>query len=152
MLIKSIVVTCVLIITVTFIARWAVGRYTPDAEGLYQGGDTLNACPESPNCISSTYTDDSHHAPTIEGDKQLFDTLKSIVTSTEGATVISNSEDYLHAEFRSKLLGYVDDLELLYRDGSNLIQVRSASRLGKSDFGVNNKRVQTLLKKLQNGT
>ena len=50
--------------------------------------------------------------------------------------------NYLYAEFRSKLLGYVDDVEF-FHDGA-VIQVRSASRLGRRDFGVNRKRVEDL--------
>lgn len=149
MIIKSIVITCLLIVAVTFIARWAVGKYTPEAELLYQGGDTLNTCPDSPNCVSTNYSDDSHHISAIEGDEQLFKAFKNIVVSEDTVSVISNTDNYLHAEFRSKLLSYVDDLELLYVSGSNQIQVRSASRLGKSDFGVNRKRIQALLNKLQ---
>jgi len=56
--------------------------------------------------------------------------------------VIAEKENYLYAEFRSKLLGYVDDVELFF-DG-NAIQVRSASRLGRRDFGVNRNRIERL--------
>jgi uncharacterized protein (DUF1499 family) len=51
---------------------------------------------------------------------------------------------YVYAEFRSKLLGFVDDLELLYDDKAGLFHVRSASRLGRRDFGVNRTRVEKL--------
>lgn len=149
MIIKSLVITCLLIVAATFIARWAVGKYTPEAESLYQGGDTLKTCPDSPNCMSTSYSDDSHHIPAITGDEQVFETLKNLVMTEDNTTVISNTDNYLHAEFRSKLLNYVDDLELLHISGSKQIQVRSASRLGKSDFGVNKNRIQALLHKLQ---
>ena len=56
---------------------------------------------------------------------------------------------YLYAEFRSKLLGFVDDLELLFDEKAGLFHVRSASRLGRRDFGVNRKRVELLRSKLQ---
>ena len=64
----------------------------------------------------------------------------------QGATVIEEKPDYLYAEFRSRLLGFVDDVELLRQGG--VLHVRSASRLGRRDFGVNRKRVEALRKLL----
>lgn len=58
------------------------------------------------------------------------------------STVVKQEANYLYAEFRSRLLGFVDDVEFLF-DGS-AIQVRSASRLGRRDFGVNRRRVEEL--------
>ena len=63
------------------------------------------------------------------------------------ARVISADSHYLYAEFRSALLGYVDDVEFHY-DGS-VIHVRSASRLGRRDFGVNRARVEELRKRIK---
>jgi uncharacterized protein (DUF1499 family) len=60
------------------------------------------------------------------------------------ATVISEEGDYLYAEYRSALMGYVDDVELLFDEKARLVHVRSASRLGRSDFGVNRKRIEEL--------
>jgi uncharacterized protein (DUF1499 family) len=56
---------------------------------------------------------------------------------------------YLYAEFRSRLLGFVDDVELLFDENAGVFHVRSASRLGRRDFGVNRKRVELLRSKLQ---
>lgn len=60
------------------------------------------------------------------------------------ARIVTQTDNYLHAECRSRVLGFVDDLELHYRPGQGMISVRSASRLGYSDFGVNRKRVEKL--------
>jgi len=68
--------------------------------------------------------------------------VRRAVAAMPRATVVSEKENYLYAEFRSKLLGYVDDVEFFY-DG-NAIQVRSASRLGRRDFNVNRNRVEQL--------
>lgn len=54
------------------------------------------------------------------------------------------TENYLHAECRSTLIGFVDDLELHLRPAARVIAVRSAARIGRSDFGVNRRRVETL--------
>ena len=68
--------------------------------------------------------------------------MRKAVESLPRTTVISAAPNYLYAEFRSKLLGYVDDVEFFY-DGS-AIQVRSASRLGRRDFNANRNRVEQL--------
>jgi uncharacterized protein (DUF1499 family) len=57
-------------------------------------------------------------------------------------TIVSETEKYLYAEFRTRLMRYVDDVEFFF-DGQ-VIQVRSCSRLGRRDFGVNRKRVDEL--------
>ncbi|MFP3434908.1 DUF1499 domain-containing protein, partial [Paraburkholderia sp. SIMBA_061] len=55
----------------------------------------------------------------------------------------------LYAEFKSKLMGFVDDVEFHKDDVNQVINVRSASRLGKSDLGVNRKRVEEIRQQLQ---
>lgn len=68
--------------------------------------------------------------------------LKAVVEGMPGAAVIESRPDYLYAEFSTPLMGFVDDVEF-YNDG-RAIQVRSASRLGYSDLGVNRKRVEAI--------
>ncbi|MBD0265996.1 MAG: DUF1499 domain-containing protein, partial [Tolypothrix sp. Co-bin9] len=58
------------------------------------------------------------------------------------------SNDYLYAEFKSALMGFVDDVEFYLDPKAKVIQVRSASRLGQSDLGVNRKRIETIRAKL----
>jgi len=58
--------------------------------------------------------------------------------------IVTETDDYIHAECSSAVFGFVDDLELHLRPSENLIAVRSASRLGHSDFGVNRRRVEKL--------
>jgi uncharacterized protein (DUF1499 family) len=61
-----------------------------------------------------------------------------------GARIISDEDGYLHAEFRSRVFRFVDDVELLMDEAGHKIDVRSASRLGYSDLGVNRRRVEQL--------
>ena len=56
-------------------------------------------------------------------------------------------ENFLHVEFRSAVFGFVDDVEFLFDDGNKVIHVRSASRVGYYDFGVNRRRVEELRKR-----
>lgn len=70
--------------------------------------------------------------------------LKSIVEGMDGAKLISNAPDYLYAQYTTPLMKYVDDVEFWFDPTANVIQVRSASRLGKSDLGLNRKRIEAV--------
>jgi uncharacterized protein (DUF1499 family) len=105
----------------------------------------LAPCPSSPNCVSSQASDDKHSiAPLgIVGDPSLaIQRLKKVVESMPRTQVVEAKPEYLRVEFASQLLGFVDDVEF-YCDGK-VIHVRSASRLGYSDLGVNRKRVEEI--------
>ena len=101
----------------------------------------LAPCRRTPNCVSSQADpgDSEHYIAPLKGN---LAALRKAVESLPGTTIVSSTSNYLYAEFRSKLLGFVDDVEFFY-DGS-AIQVRSASRLGRRDFHVNRKRVERL--------
>ena len=73
-----------------------------------------------------------------------FQQLAGLVQTQPRARVITQDGQYLHAEFSSPLMGFVDDVEFLLAPEQMVIDVRSAARLGSSDFGVNRKRVESL--------
>ena len=78
-----------------------------------------------------------------------FVKLKKVIASLDNMTLVTENDQYLHFECKSAIMGFVDDLEFYFSDetpGEKTIQVRSASRLGYSDFGVNRKRVEQLRK------
>ncbi|HEX6156146.1 MAG TPA: DUF1499 domain-containing protein [Burkholderiales bacterium] len=102
------------------------------------------ACRRTPNCVSSQAdpSDREHYIAPIAFRGDAIAAVRKAVDSLPRTRVISADSTYLYAEFRSKLLGYVDDVEFFYDGGA--IQVRSASRLGRRDFGVNRKRVERL--------
>ena len=99
------------------------------------------ACRRTPNCVSSQADpgDGEHYIAPLQG---TMEALRRAVAAMPRTAVITDKKNYLYVEFRSKLLGYVDDVEF-FHDGA-VIQVRSASRLGRRDFGVNRKRVEDL--------
>jgi uncharacterized protein (DUF1499 family) len=101
----------------------------------------LAPCRRTPNCVSSQADpgDREHYIAPLKGN---LAEVRKAVESLPGTTIISSTSNYLYAEFRSKLLGFVDDVEF-FHDGA-AIQVRSASRLGRRDFHVNRKRVERL--------
>lgn len=106
----------------------------------------LAACPGTPNCVNSQSDDAQSKIEPLPA-KSIAE-VKKVLEGMERTTIVEETDNYLYAEFKSKLMGYVDDVEF-YRDDANAIQVRSASRLGKSDLGVNRKRVEEIRSKLQ---
>lgn len=115
----------------------------PNNLGVQNG--RLQSCPNTPNCVSSEATDSEHQIADLKylGDDTIA-TIKAIVLAQPGAAVISETGDYLYAEFTSKLMGFVDDVEFYVDRNAQTVKVRSASRLGQSDLGVNRKRVETI--------
>lgn len=105
-------------------------------------------CPNTPNCVSSQAiaTDAEHKiAPIVykSAPGDVIAKLKSVIEGIERTKIVTESGDYLYAQFTTALMGFVDDVEF-YVDSSTpgQLQVRSASRLGQSDLGVNRKRIE----------
>ena len=70
--------------------------------------------------------------------------IKTIVEGMDGAKVTKSEPGYLYAQFTSKLMKYVDDVEFWFDPAASVIQVRSASRVGRGDMGVNRKRIDAV--------
>ncbi len=70
--------------------------------------------------------------------------LKGVIQSLPRTKIIAETDNYLYAEFTSAMMGFVDDVEFYVDEAAKVIHVRSASRLGQSDLGVNRKRVESL--------
>jgi len=109
----------------------------------------LAPCRRTPNCVSSQADpgDGEHYIAAIPFRGDAMSAVKRAVAAMPRATIVSETENYLYAEFRSKVLGFVDDVEFFF-DGS-AIQVRSAARLGRRDFGVNRARIEKLRRLLE---
>lgn len=118
--------------------------------GLRNG--RLRPCPESPNCVCSFDNDEEHAiAPLEAGDDPAatFDRLRTLLRSMSRVRIVTDKGSYLHAEFTTPLLRFVDDVEFLLDADAGVIHVRSASRVGHSDLGTNRQRVEQLRKQLQ---
>jgi uncharacterized protein (DUF1499 family) len=70
--------------------------------------------------------------------------IKAVVEGMDGAKVVKSEPDYLYAQFTTRLMKYVDDVEFWYDPSAKVIQVRSASRVGRGDMGVNRKRIEAV--------
>ena len=139
----------VLVIVGTIIAF--PGRITllagtpPTNLGVHSG--QLAPCPSTPNCVSSQSTDAEHSIEPFSyssASRKAFADLKTVIQSLNRTKVITETPNYLYTEFTSAIMGFVDDVEFYIDAGAKVIHVRSASRLGESDLGVNRQRIETI--------
>ncbi|MRR15961.1 MAG: DUF1499 domain-containing protein [Deltaproteobacteria bacterium] len=110
-------------------------------------GSGLKPCPKSPNCVSSEAGDPEHailplaYSGTREEARAR---LREVLAQMKRITIVADKGDYIHAEARSLIFRFVDDVEFYFPAGEKVIHVRSASRIGHSDLGVNRKRVEEI--------
>ena len=107
----------------------------------------LAPCPDSPNCVSSQSTDESHHVEPLRYDGSFHEAqerLLSLLRSMDRVKIVTVESDYIHAEFISAFLHFVDDVEFCFDHEKKTIHVRSASRVGYYDLGVNRRRVERI--------
>ncbi|WP_199292711.1 DUF1499 domain-containing protein [Microcoleus vaginatus] len=107
----------------------------------------LAACPSSPNCVSSFSQDAEHKIEPLgytSSQSEAMVKLQGAIESYGKTKIITATDNYLYAEFTSALMGFVDDVEFLVDDEAKVIHVRSASRLGESDMGVNRSRIEAI--------
>lgn len=116
-----------------------------DPPGLVEG--RLADCPSSPNCVSSEA--DTSTGQRVEPLPVSDWSRIPAVVADMGGTVTRQERDYVAAEFTSSLFGFTDDVE--FRRGPDAVHVRSASRVGHSDMGVNRERVENLRERLRSG-
>lgn len=112
----------------------------------------LAPCPSSPNCVVSQNGDAQHAIAPIpyQTDSETAKaTLLKVLTVVPRTEVIEQTDHYIRAESSSKIFGFVDDVEFYFPEDSQIIQVRSASRLGDSDLGVNRRRIEQIRLALQ---
>ncbi len=113
--------------------------------GLVDG--RLRSCPSSPNCVCSQDGDATHTIAALrfsDDPSTAWKRLEQVVRSLPRTRVVSADERYLHAEFSTAVLRFVDDVEFLLDASGGVIHVRSASRVGYSDLGANRKRIESI--------
>ncbi len=109
---------------------------------------SLSPCPSSPNCVSSLETEDEKHRVeplTWSGDlSHTKSRLRQAIVAAGNATFVRETDTYWKVEFRSRFFRFVDDVEFWFDRETNVVHIRSASRVGYSDFGVNRKRIEKI--------
>jgi len=112
----------------------------------------LARCKTSPNCVSSQtdrQQDPGHYIEPLQAGSdplRTWSALRRLLADMSRVNVVSDRVGYLYAEFSTPLMGFVDDVEFL--QAGEFIHVRSASRLGRSDFGVNRARIEAIRSQL----
>jgi len=107
-----------------------------------QESSMLPQCPDRPNCVSSLQQGTSHAVPPMA----LHGTTEAAMETAEqilrqmGAASVSKTENGIHAVFRSRIFGFKDDMHIVADSSQGLLHIRSASRTGYYDFGVNRRR------------
>lgn len=113
----------------------------------------LSPCPKSPNCVSSLSEDKSHFVEPLTYETALEEAREKlilIIHAMKRSAIVTAEIDYIHAIFKSAIFGFVDDVEFSFDDQKKVIDVRSASRTGYSDLGVNRKRLEAIRKRFMN--
>ena len=141
-----VILVCLLVAAIVLLFVLGVMSRSGKLPGMQDG--VLLPCPNTPNCVCSEYAYDTRHyieplaasGAAVSADLAI---LRELIIEM-GGTVQAEQADYLAATFSSALFGFVDDLEIRTDASAGLIHVRSASRVGHGDQGVNRKRVETL--------
>ena len=150
MALSNMLISTTLII-IAFAGGLALFSKAGDAPGL--NNDQLTDCPSKPNCVCSENDRSLEHyiapMPLLpEQQQQAMPAVKASIIAL-GGQIQEEKPHYLASTFSSKFLGFIDDLEIRIDTEQNQIHLRSSSRIGYSDFGVNRKRAASLKSTIQ---
>ena len=109
----------------------------------------IDPCPKTPNCVSSLSEPPTFYIEPLQYTLSWPDARLALLAVLEGfkrVALVESGQNYIHAEFKSFLFRFVDDVQFLVDETAKCIHVRSASRVGYWDFGVNRKRVEKIRK------
>ncbi len=133
----------------------------PGLQGVFTGtpptdlglqGNQLSGCPTSPNCVSTTATDEEHAIMPLEYTAEqgaVLAQLVAVLKNQPRTKIIEQTDNYILVEFTSRLMGFVDDAEFYFLPDGHTIAMRSAARMGESDLGVNRRRLEQFRLALQ---
>jgi len=148
----KVLIILVSIFVLTVVVRLSIGYFSADriATGLVKSegaNHTLSGCDNLNNCTASTASTGKNHIEPIayqQSNDKVIEQAAAAISAQKGAMIKTQDANYLHATYKTALLGYIDDLELLLDNSSGVLHIRSASRIGRSDFGANRKRIEAL--------
>jgi uncharacterized protein (DUF1499 family) len=136
----------IVMVSMAVVAGCTSGK--PRGLGMQDG--KLLPCPSTPNCVSSQSRNSTHFVSPLRFEGTAAEAKKgliSVVTSMKRTRMVSEKKNYLHMEYRSAFFRFVDDVEFLIDNKNKLIHIRSASRVGYSDLGVNRRRAEKIRKR-----
>ncbi len=139
---RSISIVCVIFLSLTSLIIFPEQTL---AVGITD--NHLTACPTSPNCVVSQNGDEKHAIDPIPyhvDRDQAKETLLKVLTVVPRTEVVEETDNYIHALSKSRIFKFTDDVEFYFPSDENVIHVRSASRVGESDLGVNKRRIEQI--------
>ncbi len=140
-----LVLLLVAFLPVVMLAMLSFFSRKPDNLGVVNG--RLTDCPKTPNCVCTQCNDPEHRMEPLRfagSPEEAMNRLQGIVAAMPRSNVVTADERYMHVEFTSRLFRFVDDVEFLIEPNTRLIHFRSASRVGRSDLGVNRQRMEEI--------
>jgi uncharacterized protein (DUF1499 family) len=143
--VTALIVGCVIAAWVVLMLLFRLLSRNPTNLDAHNG--RLSPCPSSPNCVCTHDTDERHRIPplTFTGSStEAMTRLKAVLSSWPRVRIVAERDEYLHAEFRTLLFRFVDDVEFLIDGPAKVIHFRSASRAGRGDLGVNRRRMEAI--------
>lgn len=147
------IVVVVVLLPIVGLATLSLLARRPTNLGVVDG--KLAPCPDTPNCVSTEAADKEHHIEPIPfaGDRAAsVARMKEVLAALPRCRIVTATDDYLHAECTSLLFRFVDDVEFYFDEADQTIQFRSASRVGRSDLGVNRARMEAIRTQFQSGS
>ena len=132
---KDLLFNFFIFLVVIFISIFINNQYTFAIEYI-NDNNILSACSNPNNCVFESWK-------VSNGDKS-FKELIEILKNTPRVKIISIKEDYLHALATSRIMKFIDDIEIKKSEKNNILEVKSKSRTGFYDLGVNKRRINTL--------
>lgn len=142
----NITLSVVAILFVLVVGRMAYLSLTSEAPDVTLVNGSLRPCPQTPNCVSSEALESSKKIAPINfttAPEAAWDKLKAEIEKT-GGVVVQQEQGYMRATFSTRIFRFIDDMEFRMLPEEKIIHVRSGSRVGKSDVGVNRKNVEKL--------
>ncbi|KIO49876.1 DUF1499 domain-containing protein [Nitrosospira sp. NpAV] len=153
-----LIVVALVVITGVIAGQLGLLKGTPPTDlGVREG--KLKPPSKTPNSVSSQaslYPDHPQRAYasiaplSMKGDgAATLSQIASIIKTMDGAQIVKMEPGYLYVQFTTRIMKYVDDAEFYFDPAAGVIQVRSSSRLGSSDLGVNRERIEFIRQKLE---
>lgn len=147
---KKLLKSVIIISLVILVSLFLLGHYSRNQTAKQPAPGQLAPCPETMNCVCSEYPQDLRHyieAIDLSGKAQVIDlSIITPIITEMGGEIVVQQKDYLSATFESRVFGFIDDFELRLDQVNERLQLRSASRVGRSDLGVNKLRAQVFKK------
>ncbi|WP_427157392.1 DUF1499 domain-containing protein [Aliinostoc sp. HNIBRCY26] len=139
-------VACVIFFSVSSILLFPVATWA-NSSGLGVHLGHLSACPMTDNCVVSQDGDAKHAIDPIayHVDRDTArKTLLKVLTVVPRTEILEDKENYIYAISKSRIFKFVDDVEFYFPPNESVIHMRSASRVGESDLGVNRRRLEQI--------